>query len=86
MKSFVKERHEAFADVLHKQDLTKLRKYSKKYNVPMPKSRKVAFLGVMKAIQYCVDFNEDEKAMAMRWCLDNGFNPFLKPYDWSDYE
>lgn len=80
MNDFVKERHAAFADVLNKQDFKKLEKYSKKYGIKMP-NRKIATAGVMKAIQYSTDFSDEEK-MKAQWCLDNGFNPFIKPADW----
>lgn len=83
MSELVKDRHKAFAEVLHNDDFTELKKYCKKYGVPMPKSRKVAKAGIYKAIQYCTDFTEDEKTLAMKKCLKLGFNPLI---DWGDEE
>lgn len=77
MTKFVKDRHKAFADVLNNDSLEELKKYSKKYGMKMPKDEKVAKAGVLKAIQECTDFTEDEKLKAMFKCIDLGFKPFI---------
>ena len=80
MNDFIKDRHKAFADILYNDDFKAMDKYCKKYGVPKPMSRKVQKAGVYKAIQYCSDFTEEEKVLAMKKCLDMGFNPLV---DWS---
>lgn len=59
-----------------------MRNYSKKYDIPIPKSRKVMKAGVYKAVQYCTNISEDVKVLAMKKCLQLGFNPFIKPIEW----
>lgn len=77
MTKFVKDRHKAFADVLYNDSLKELKKYSKKYGMEMPKNEKIAKAGVLKAIQECTDFTEEEKADAMFKCIELGFKPFM---------
>lgn len=79
MNDFVKERHEAFAEALHHENVEPFRKYCEKYGMPRVWNKKVEMLTVMKAIQHCTDFSEEDKLLAMQWCLDRGYNPLV---DW----
>ena len=78
---FVQDRHKAFADVLYNDSLKELRKYCKKYGIPMQKNNEIAKAGVYKAIQYCTDFTDEEKDMALVKCLELGFSPLI---DWRE--
>lgn len=82
MNDFVKERDAAFIDFVKTGNTAKLRAYCKKYNVPIPKDKKVMAAGVYKAVQCTTSIPEDVKVMAMQKCLQIGFNPFIKPYDY----
>lgn len=81
-KQFVKDRDEAFIDFVKTGNAKKVRKYCKKYDIDMPKDRKVFAAGIYKAVQECVDIPEEVKTLAMQKCVDIGFNPFIKPYDY----
>ena len=84
MNKFVKDRHDAFVSAVVDDDWSKIRKYSKKYEVPLPKDREVMKAGIYKACQYCTDISEDVKNIAMRKCLELGFIPFIEPIEGSD--
>ena len=79
--TFAEERDKAFIDAVVNDKWDKVRKYSKKYGVPVPKKRNVMKAGVYKAVQYCTNIPEDVKVLAMQKCLQLGFNPFIKPYE-----
>lgn len=79
--TFVEERDKAFIDAVVNDKFDKVRKYSKKYGLPMPKKRNVMKAGVYKAVQYCTNIPEDVKVLAMLKCLKIGFTPFIKPIE-----
>lgn len=79
--TFAEERDKAFIDAVVNDKWDKVRKYSKKYGVPMPKKRNVMKAGVYKAVQYCTSIPEDVKVLAMQKCLELGFSPLIKPYE-----
>ena len=79
--TFSEERDKAFIKAVVDDDWKAVRKYSKKYGVPVPKERKIMKAGVYKAVQYCTAIPEDVKALAMKKCLQLGFNPFIKPIE-----
>ena len=78
--TFAEERDKAFIDAVVNDKWDKVRKYSKKYGVPIPPKRNVMKAGVYKAVQYCTNIPEDVKTLAMQKCLMLGFNPFIEPY------
>ena len=80
-KEFVKERDSAFINFVQTGDTKQIIKYCKKYGVTVPKNRKVFAAGIYKAVQECTDIPDDVKTLAMKKCLDIGFNPFVTPYD-----
>ena len=79
--TFVEERDKAFIDAVVNDKWDKVRKYSKKYGLPMPKKRNVMKAGVYKAVQYCTNIPENVKVLAMQKCLKIGFTPFIKPIE-----
>ena len=79
--TFAEERDKAFIKAVVDDDWKAVRKYSKKYGVPMPKERNVMKAGIYKAVQYCTNIPEDVKVMAMQKCLQLGFSPLIKPYE-----
>ena len=81
MNKFVKDRHDAFVSAVMNDDWDKIKKYSAKYKVPMPKDEKVMKAGVYKACQYCTDLSEEVKGVAMQKCLELGFNPLIEPIE-----
>ena len=79
MNNFVKERDKAFVKAVTEDDWGAVRKYCKKYNMPVPKSNKVMKTGIYKAVQYCTNIPEDVKEVAFMKCLELGFSPLIKP-------
>lgn len=79
--SFAEERDKAFIDAVVNDKWDKVRKYAKKYGMPVPKKRNVMKAGVYKAVQYCTNIPEDVKVLAMQKCLRLGFTPLIKPYE-----
>ena len=84
IEKMVKERDEAFVDAVVNDKWDKVRKYSKKHGVAIPKERKTMKAGVYKAVQYCTDIPEDVKTIAMRKCLELGFSPLMAPIGGDD--
>ncbi len=79
--NFAKERDRAFIKAVVDDDWSGVRKYSKKYGVPVPKDENVMKAGIYKAVQECTKIPDDVKVIAMRKCLELGFTPFIKPVE-----
>lgn len=79
--SFADERDKAFIDFVRTGKTDKVRKYCRKYGVEMPKERKVFAAGIYKAVQYCTNIPEEIKMLAMQRCIEIGFNPMIRPFD-----
>lgn len=79
--TFAEERDKAFIKAVVEDDWEAVRKYSKKYEVSVPKKRDVMKAGVYKAVQYCTNIPESVKVLAMQKCVQLGFSPFIKPYE-----
>lgn len=81
MNNFIKERNQAFSDAVLKDEWEKVKKYAKKYGVPLPKKSKMMKAAVYKAVQYCTDIPEGVKKLAMVKCIMLGFNPLIEPLE-----
>ena len=79
--TFAKERDKAFTDAVVNDKWDGVKRYAKKYGVPLPNSKKVMKAGIYKATQYCTEIPEDVKELAMIKCLKLGFNPFIRPIE-----
>ena len=80
MRKIAKERDEAFVEAVVNDNWDKVRKYSKKYGVAIPKNKVVMKVGVYKAVQYCKDIPDEIKLQAMQKCLEMGLNPYIEEY------
>lgn len=69
LSDFVKERNEA----LFSLDKEKIKKYAKKYGVPLPRNELVFWAGVYKSIIAITDAPMELKADAALWLGENGF-------------
>ena len=78
MSELVKDRNEAFVEAVVNDNWDKLRKYSKKYGIPIPRKRAAMKAAVYKAVQYCKDIPEEIKLQAMQKCLEMGLNPYIE--------
>lgn len=78
---FIKDRHEAFVNAVLNDDWKAVRRYCKKYDVPMPKKEEVFKAGIYKTVQYATDIPEEIKEIAFEKCLMLGFVPFIKLYE-----
>lgn len=79
--TFAEERDKAFIKAVVDDDWKAVRKYAKKYGVPVPKKKNTMKAGIYKAVQYCTNIPVDVKVLAMQKCLKLGFSPLIKPYD-----
>ena len=79
--TFTEERDKAFIDAVVNDKWDKVRKYSMKYEVPVPQNSNVMKAGVYKAVQYCTNIPEDVKVLAMQKCVKLGFSPLIKPFE-----
>ena len=77
--TFAEERDKAFIKAVVDDEWEAVRKYAKKYGVPVPKKINVMKAGIYKAVQYCTNIPEDVKVLAMQKCLQLGFSPLIKP-------
>lgn len=75
--SFVKERDKAFIAFVMDDNDKPLKKYCKKYQVPLPKDPKVRAAGVYKAVQECTNIPVEVKQEAFVKCSMLGFWPFI---------
>jgi len=79
ISDFAKERDDAFTKAVMNDDWKAVRKYCKKWKVPMPEDRKAFKAGVYKAVQLCTNIPEDVKEVAFLKCIKMGFNPYIAP-------
>lgn len=80
MRKYAKDRNEAFVEAVVNDNWDKVRKYSKKYGIPIPKNKAAMKAGVYKAVQYCKDIPDEVKLQAMQKCLEMGLNPYIEEY------
>ena len=77
IETFLKDRHEALTKAVMEDDWKAVRKYCKKYHVPVPSSHKVFKAGIYKAVQGCNDITAEVKSVAFKKCLELGFSPLI---------
>lgn len=75
--AFIHERDSAFIDFVETGSTVKVRKYCRKYGVPMPKDKKVFAAGIYKAVQQCTNIPQEIKDKAFTKCLELGFSPMI---------
>ena len=75
---FLEDRRKAFTDAVMKDDWKAVKRYCRKYQIPIPSNKKVMKAGIYKAAQECTDLSEEVKAVARRKCIDLGFMPFMR--------
>lgn len=75
--TFVEERDRAFIIAVTEDKWDAVRKYSRKYGVPIPADEKVMKAGIYKAVQYCTNIPDDVKGIAMKKCIELGFSPYI---------
>lgn len=81
MENFAKERDKAFIKAVMEDDWKAVRKYAKKYGIPIPKNEKVMKAGIYKAVQHCTNIPQEIKDKAFCECLKLGFSPYLGGVD-----
>ena len=70
------ERDKAFVDAVTKDDWNGVKKYAKKYGVPLPDNEDVMKAGIYKAVQHCTRISEEVKMLAAEKCVKLGFSPY----------
>ena len=82
MDEYAEERNRIFIDFVKTGDAAAARKAFRKLGVRCPRGNQILAAGIYKAVQYCTNIPEDVKTTAMKKCLEMGFNPFIRPYDY----
>lgn len=77
IKTFVRDRNEAFVAAVTHDDWDAVRKYCKKYGVTMPKEEDVMKAGVYKAVQEVISIPQEVKDQARKKCVALGFKPTM---------
>ncbi len=86
INDFLNDRKAAFTKAVMNGDWKALRKYCKKYGIPVPKQKNVMKAGCYKAVQGCTDIPEEVKRVAFKKCLELGFSPWINPEHTGDPE
>ena len=82
--TFAKERDRAFMKAVMEDKWDDVKKYSRKYRVPIPADERVMKAAIYKAVQYCTKIPNDVKGIAMQKCLELGFSPFISDIEESE--
>lgn len=80
MNKFVKERDEAFIELVMEDKTEKLFKYCIKYKILLPSNEKIMKTGIYKAVQECTTIPQNVKNIAKKKCIALGFKPYIN-YD-----
>lgn len=75
MKQFRIDRDDAFTAAVMRDDWDAVKRYCKKYKVPIPNNEKVMKSGIYKAVQEILDMPQEVKDVARKKCIALGFKP-----------
>lgn len=75
MKQFRIDRDDAFTAAVMQDDWEAVRRYCKKYKVPLPINEKVMKAGIYKAVQEIIGLPQEVKDVARKKCIALGFKP-----------
>ena len=78
IERFVRDRDKAFTAAVMNDDWQAFKMYCKKYEIPIPKSKKAMKGGVYKAVQQCTRIPQEVKDVAFMKCLELGMSPYIK--------
>lgn len=78
IEQFIKDRNTAFINAVMKDDWKGLKKYCKKYRMPIPSDEQIMKAGVCKAIQEITSIPDEVKEVAFWKCLEMGFSPSMR--------
>ena len=77
MEQFRIERDDAFTAAVMNDDWDAVRRYCKKYKVPLPSNERVMKAGIYKAVQEILSMPQEVKDTARRKCIALGFKPTM---------
>ena len=75
MKQFRIDRDDAFIAAVMQDDWDAVKRYCKKYKVPIPSDERVMKAGIYKAVQGIVHMPQEVKDTARKKCVSLGFKP-----------
>ena len=78
MKQFRIDRDSAMTTAVMHDDWEAVRRYCKKYKVPLPSNENVMKAGIYKAVQDILDMPQEVKDAARRKCIALGFKPTIR--------
>lgn len=84
LEKFLADRREVLTRAVMDDDWDAVKKYCRKYKVPMPTKESVFKAGVYKAVIGCTDIPKEVQDKAFVKCLELGFSPFTN--DWGRKE
>lgn len=77
MKQFRIDRDDAFTAAVMQDDWNAVKRYCKKYKVPIPSDERVMKAGIYKAVQCIVHMPQKVKDTAREKCIALGFKPTM---------
>ena len=77
MKQLRYDRDDAMTVAVMDDDWDAVRRYCRKYKVPLPKDESVMKAGIYKAVQEIIDIPEEVKLLAAKKCVALGFKPYM---------
>ena len=75
MKQFRIDRDDAMTAAVMEDDWDAVRRYCRKYKVPIPSNENVMKAGIYKAVQDILSMPQEVKDTARRKCIALGFKP-----------
>ena len=77
MKQFRYDRDDAMTTAVMDDDWDAVRRYCRKYKVPLPKDERVMKAGIYKAVQEIITMPQEVKDTARQKCIALGFKPTM---------
>lgn len=77
MKQFCMDRDDAMTAAVMEDDWDAVRRYCKKYKVPIPSNENAMKAGIYKAVQDILSMPQEVKDTARRKCIALGFKPTM---------
>ena len=76
-EQFVKDRNEAFVELVMHDNIDAMKVYMDKYGIQMPKRKAILLGGVYKAVQEVTNIPQEVKDVARKKCEALGLRPTM---------
>lgn len=78
-RRFARDRDRAFTRAVMQDDWDGVRRFCRRWSLPIPKERVILEAGVYKAVQECTRIPQNVKDCARARCMALGFKPYVWP-------